>query len=63
MFSYLGDKQEWPSDASVGVVPADFIAVTVEADTDFGGYVVDMLGPNAWSNGSFKFTWVIEWLQ
>ena len=94
VFSYLGDKQEWPPDASVGVVPAglapylpdgwnmtkesyvmnydnwtsvgqvDFIAVTVEvADTDFGSYVVDMLGPNAWTNGSFKFTWVIEWLQ
>jgi type II secretory pathway pseudopilin PulG len=42
----------------------DFIAVTVEvADTDFGSYVVDMLGPNAWTNGSFKFTWVLEWLE
>jgi prepilin-type N-terminal cleavage/methylation domain-containing protein len=42
----------------------DFIAVTVEVeDTDFGNYVVDMLGPNAWTNGSFKFTWVIEWLD
>ena len=48
--------------ASVGQV--DFIAVTVEvADTDFGSYVVDMLGPNAWTNGSFKFTWVLEWLE
>lgn len=47
---------------SVGEV--DFIAVTVEVnDTDFGSYVVDMLGPNAWTNGSFKFTWVLEWLD
>lgn len=42
----------------------DFIAVTVEVyDTNFGNYVVDMLGPNAWTNGTFKFTWVIEWLD
>ena len=42
----------------------DFIAVTVEVnDTDFGSYVLDMLGPNAWTNGSFKFTWVLEWLN
>ena len=42
----------------------DFIAVTVEVyDTGFGNYVVDMLGPNAWTNNSFKFTWVIEWLD
>ncbi len=42
----------------------DFIAVTVEVnDTDFGTYIVDMLGPNAWTNGSFKFTWVIKWLD
>lgn len=42
----------------------NFIAVTVEVeDTEFGDYVVDMLGPNAWTNGSFKFTWVLEWLD
>jgi prepilin-type N-terminal cleavage/methylation domain-containing protein len=94
VLQYLGDKHQWPPDASVGVVPTgladylpdgwtmtkenyqmnydnwtsvgqvDFIAVTVEvADTDFGSYVVDMLGPNAWTDGSFKFTWVIEWLE
>ena len=57
--SYVMNYDNW---ATVG--PVDFIAVTVEvADTDFGSYVVDMLGPNAWTNGSFKFTWVIEWLQ
>ena len=42
-----------------------FIAVTVETNSDpeFGAAVVDALGPNAWTNGSFKFTWVIEWLN
>jgi prepilin-type N-terminal cleavage/methylation domain-containing protein len=95
VYQYLGDKHQWPPDASVGVVPAgmaeylpdgwsmvkdhyeinydnwsggaaaaEFIAVTVEvADTDFGSYVVDMLGPNAWTNGTSKFTWVLEWLD
>ena len=49
---------------SDGGAPAKFIGVTVEvADVEFGSYVIDMLGPNAWTNGSFKFTWVIEWLD
>lgn len=44
--------------------PPYFIAVTVETgtDPDFGAAVVDLLGPNAWTNGTFKFTWIIEWL-
>ena len=42
-----------------------FIAVTVETATDplLGAAVVDLLGPNAWTNGTFKFTWIIEWLN
>ncbi len=42
-----------------------FIAVTVETNADpvFGDAVVDLLGSNAWTNGSFKFTWVMEWLN
>jgi len=56
---YELNYDNWTTSGSV-----DFIAVTVEvADPDFGNYVVDMLGPNAWTNGSFKFTWVIEWLE
>jgi hypothetical protein len=41
-----------------------FIAVTVETgtDPDFRAAVVDLLGPNAWTNGTFKFTWIIKWL-
>ncbi len=42
-----------------------FIAVTAETsdDPDLGAAVVDLLGSNAWTNGSFKFTWIIEWLN
>ncbi len=42
-----------------------FIAVTVETgdDPEFGDMVLAMLGSNAWSDGNFKFTWVIEWLD
>ena len=42
-----------------------FIAVTAETseDPELGAAVVDLLGPNAWTNGSFKFTWIIEWLN
>ena len=42
-----------------------FIAVTAETSEDplLGAAVVDLLGPNAWTNGSFKFTWIIEWLN
>ena len=42
-----------------------FIAVTAETSEDplLGAAVVDLLGSNAWTNGSFKFTWIIEWLD
>ena len=42
-----------------------FIAVTAETseDPDLGAAVVELLGTNAWTNGSFKFTWIIEWLD
>ena len=42
-----------------------FIAVTAETGSDpvLGAAVVDLLGSNAWTNGSFKFTWIIEWLN
>ena len=42
-----------------------FIAVTAETSEDpmLGAAVVDLLGPNAWTNGTFKFTWIIEWLN
>ena len=42
-----------------------FIAVTAETSEDplLGAVVVDLLGSNAWTNGSFKFTWIIEWLD
>jgi hypothetical protein len=41
-----------------------FIAVTAETSDypDLGAAVVDLLGSNAWTNGSFKFTWILEWL-
>ena len=42
-----------------------FIAVTAETseDPELGAAVVDFLGSNAWTNGTFKFTWIIEWLN
>ena len=42
-----------------------FIAVTAETNADpvLGAAGVDLLGSNAWTNGSFKFTWIIEWLN
>lgn len=42
-----------------------FIAVTAETsdDPELGAAVVNLLGSNAWTNGSFKFTWIIEWLD
>ena len=27
---------------------------------ELGAAVVDLLGPNAWTNGTFKFTWIIK---
>lgn len=63
-WSMTKDNYELNYDNWTNVGQVDFIAVTVEVnDTDFGGYVLDMLGPNAWTNGSFKFTWVLEWLD
>lgn len=45
-----------------GIGPAAFVGVAVDVnDLDFGGYVMDMLGPNAWYNGQYRFTWVFEW--
>jgi prepilin-type N-terminal cleavage/methylation domain-containing protein len=41
-----------------------FIAVAVSVDdTIFGNYILDMLGTNAWTNGTYKFTWVVEWID
>lgn len=39
-----------------------FVGLTViTKDKAVGQEMVNMLRPNAWSNGSDKFTWVIEW--
>jgi type II secretory pathway pseudopilin PulG len=39
-----------------------FVGVTViTPDAEIGAEMVSMLGPNAWTDGSQKFTWVIEW--
>jgi prepilin-type N-terminal cleavage/methylation domain-containing protein len=63
-WSMTKERYELNYDNWTSVGEVDFIAVTVEVnDTDFGSYVLDMLGPNAWTNGSFKFTWVLEWLN
>lgn len=62
-FSMVKERYELNYDNWTGL-QVEFIAVTVEvADTSFGNYLLDMLGPNAWTNGSFKFTWVLEWLD
>lgn len=63
-WSMVKDDYELNYDNWTNAGSVDFIAVTVEVnDTNFGNYIVDMLGPNAWTNGSFKFTWVLEWLD
>jgi len=41
-----------------------FVGLTViTTDKQVGQEMVRMLRPNAWSNGSDKFTWVIEWTK
>lgn len=55
---YTVDYDNW-STKSQG-----FVGLTViTKDALIGNEMVDMLRPNAWSNGSDKFTWVIEWTK
>ena len=94
VLSYQAENNQWPPDATVGVVPSGldvhlpegfsfekenytlnydnwttnspyFIAVTAEdlSDPLLGAAMLDLLGTNAWTNGTFKFTWVLEWLD
>ena len=53
---YVVDYDNW-STKSQG-----FIGLTViTTDAQLGQAVVDILGPNSWTDGGTKFTWVIEW--
>lgn len=53
---YTMDYDNW-SGKSQG-----FVGLTViTTDKVLGDEMVRMLRPNAWSNGSNKFSWVIEW--
>lgn len=55
---YTMDYDNW-SQASQG-----FVGLTViTTDKVLGDEMVRMLRPNAWSNGSNKFTWVVEWTK
>lgn len=53
---YTVDYDNWSTQ------PEGFVGLTViTTDSVLGNEMVRMLQPNAWSNGSNKFTWVIEW--
>jgi type II secretory pathway pseudopilin PulG len=63
-WSMVRDGYELNYDNWTSVGSHRFIAVTVEVeDTDLGWRIYDMLGPNAWTDGNFKYTWVLEWLE
>jgi len=53
---YTMDYDNWSQTAE------GFVGLTViTTDAVLGAEMVWMLRPNAWSNGSNKFTWVVEW--
>ncbi len=52
------DYDDWSRQAQ------GFVGLTViTKDNVVGQEMVRMLRPNAWTNGSDKFTWVIEWTK
>lgn len=54
---YVLDYENWSG--TVG-----FIGVTLVTDErDLGLLVLDLLGNNTWTNGTDKFSWVIEWIE
>jgi len=39
-----------------------FVGLSViTTDAEIGAMMIDILGDNAWSNGSDRFTWVVDW--
>jgi prepilin-type N-terminal cleavage/methylation domain-containing protein len=55
---YTVDYDNWTQQ------PQGFVGLTIiTTDTIIGNEMVRMLRPNAWSNGSNKFTWVVEWTK
>jgi prepilin-type N-terminal cleavage/methylation domain-containing protein len=56
--AYTIDYDNW-SGTSEGFIGLAIIT----AEPELGAAMVDMLGSNAWTNGSDKFTWVIEWVE
>jgi len=54
---YVIDYDNWaPSEGFIGLT-------VITPDTVIGGAMIDILGPNSWSNGTDKFTWVIDWID
>lgn len=55
---YTVDYDNWSNQAQ------GFVGLTViTKDRAVGQEMIRMLRPNAWSNGSDKFTWVVEWTK
>lgn len=55
---YTVDYDNWSAQSQ------GFVGLTIiTTDALIGNEMVNMLRPNAWSNGSNKFTWVIEWTK
>jgi prepilin-type N-terminal cleavage/methylation domain-containing protein len=55
---YVIDYDNWSNQAQ------GFVGLSViTTEVGLGPVVVDMLQPNAWTNGSDRFTWVIEWTK
>lgn len=53
--AYTIDYEEWSQ--SVGLV-----GLTIVTDNqDLGLMLLDLLGNNTWTNGTDKYTWVLEW--
>ena len=53
---YVIDYEEYSSK------PQGFVGLSIITDDrDMGQAMLDLLQPNAWTNGVRRFTWVIEW--
>lgn len=56
--AYVIDYDDWSSKSQ------GFIGLSVITNQPgLGPAMVDILQPNAWTNGSDRFTWVIEWVD
>ena len=64
-FSFAKENYTLNYDNWTTYSPPNFIAVTAEELSDplLGAAVLDLLGTDAWTNGTYKFTWVIEWVD